>query len=375
MSRPSLSGAALRCGFLILALVSPFTASTAHATKYAGEFLKVPIGARAIGMGAAFTAVADDATAPYWNPAGMIYLPYKEVIPQHAEQFGKLVNHDYLGAVMPLGGGASKQSAIGIGIVRLAVDDIPVTPRPGDLQPGQFIDDGVDGIPNTLDFGEGDGKWEPGERILDINLYRASSSDMALLLSYARHNGPHWAFGGNVKFVRQSIPDTIPGDHVTSFGAGLDAGMLFMPTDAVTIGAVVHDVTTTFLSWSNGTHEKINPTIATGAAFNFYPADKHALTWAVDAGWGFERSADSEITMGRVTIDLRTGLEYWYKNTFALRSGINVKDLTFGAGVRYKHIGVDYAADLHRFFASGQKDFPQDTDLDTTHLVSASFSW
>ena len=49
----------------------------AHATKYAGEFLKIPVGARAIGMGGAFVAVTDDATAPYWNPAGGVYLPYR----------------------------------------------------------------------------------------------------------------------------------------------------------------------------------------------------------------------------------------------------------------------------------------------------------
>jgi hypothetical protein len=30
-----------------------------------------PIGVRAAGMGGAFTAVADDGTAPFWNPAGL----------------------------------------------------------------------------------------------------------------------------------------------------------------------------------------------------------------------------------------------------------------------------------------------------------------
>src|SRR6185503_10252364 len=82
----------------------------AHATKYAGEFMKSPVGARAVGMGGAFTAVADDATAPWWNPAGMVYLPYREVIPQHSEKFGKLVNHDFLGLVVPLGGAKTKES-------------------------------------------------------------------------------------------------------------------------------------------------------------------------------------------------------------------------------------------------------------------------
>src|SRR5436309_7220574 len=106
MSCPTRPRAALRRpSFVALVAVGCLLlAPAAHATKYAGEFLKVPVGARAVGMGGAFTAVADDATAPWWNPAGMIYLPYREVIPQHAEQFGKLVNQDFLGVVLPLGG-------------------------------------------------------------------------------------------------------------------------------------------------------------------------------------------------------------------------------------------------------------------------------
>src|SRR5580765_5752550 len=113
------------------ALASLAVSTEAHATKYAGEFLKIPVGARAIGMGGAFTAISDDATSPYWNPAGMIYLPYREVIFQHSERFGSLLNHDYLGGVLPLGGGKGRQGALGISIIRLATDDIPVTLRAG----------------------------------------------------------------------------------------------------------------------------------------------------------------------------------------------------------------------------------------------------
>ena len=113
----------------------------------------------------------------------------------------------------------------------------------------------------TDDPGNLDGMWQPGERLFDLALYQASSSDMALLLSYARHHGQHWAFGGNLKFVRQSIPDTIPGEHVTSFGAGLDAGLVYMPSDAITIGVMARDLTTTYLSWSNGSREIVAPTL------------------------------------------------------------------------------------------------------------------
>jgi len=217
-----------------------------------------------------------------------------------------------------------------------------------------------------------------GERlhIPQSEIFLASSSDLALFTSFARQNGAHWAYGGTVKFVRQSIPDTLQGKHVTSFGAGLDAGLLYMPTDAVTLSAVARDFTTTYLAWSNGSRETVSPTLDTGMALNFYPADRHALTWALDLGWEFEnRRLDAEVKMGKATADVRTGIEYWYNNTFALRTGANGKDLAFGAGVRYKQIGVDYAANLHRFLASDDKSFPNDQNLDTTHLVSASYSW
>ena len=356
-----------------------FLAPPAHATKYAGEFLKIPMGARAIGMGGAFTAVCDDASAAWWNPAGMVFLPYREVMIQHAEQFGSLENHDVLTGVFPLGGEKGHQAALGVSLVRVAVDDIPITPRPGSLRPGiDFLDYGIDNDPTTPDYGQGDGIWEPGERLLLTadNLYMASSSQMVGTISYAKHHGTRWTFGGNLKFARQSLPDTIPGEHVTSFGAGLDAGVIYMPTDAITIGAMMRDLTTTYLAWSNGTRETVIPSLTTGSGFNFYPAEHHAMTWGVDIAWGFEnRALDSQVHVGSVTLDFRTGLEYWYRNTLALRTGVNGKDLTFGAGLRYKQLGFDYAASLNRFFAANDKSSPNDQNLDATQLVSLAYSW
>jgi hypothetical protein len=40
--------------------------------KYAGEFLSIGIGGRALGMGSAAVALASDVTAGYWNPAGLV---------------------------------------------------------------------------------------------------------------------------------------------------------------------------------------------------------------------------------------------------------------------------------------------------------------
>jgi hypothetical protein len=107
----------------------------------------------------------------------------------------------------------------------------------------------------------------------------------------------------------------------TSFGAGLDAGVLYMPTDAVTIGATLRDLTTTYLAWSNGSREHIDPWLDTGVSFNFYPAPRHAITAAMDLGWNFEnRKLDSELQFCSVTADIRTGISTGI-STVALRTG------------------------------------------------------
>jgi hypothetical protein len=364
---------------LLAALLALTVALPAGATKYAGEFMKIPVGARAVGMGGAFSALADDATSPFWNPAGLVYLPYREAFLQHAEQFGSLVNHDFGAVVFPLGSTDDRRSAFGLSLTRVGVDGIPVTPRPGGLVPDRdFKDYGRDNDQSTSDPGQSNGVWDPGERLLltSDDLFFASSSDLALQVSYARQRGHHLAWGAAVKFVRQSLPDTLFGEHVTSFGAGLDAGMVYMPNDAITLSTVIHDATTTYLTWSNGTRESVWPSIVMGCGINFFPAPHHALTWGTDLSWDLEgRDLDSQLHLGGLNADLRAGLEYWYRSTLALRSGVSGKDLAFGAGVRYRHFGVDYAASLNRFFAADDPAFPEDRGLDATHLVSASFSW
>jgi len=46
----------------------------------AAEFLTIPVGARGIGMGSAYSAVCDDITSIWWNPAGLGFLEGREVM-------------------------------------------------------------------------------------------------------------------------------------------------------------------------------------------------------------------------------------------------------------------------------------------------------
>ena len=76
------------------------------AEKYAGDFLTLGVGARPLGMGGSFAAIADDSTAAYWNPAGLGRLRHSEAAFMHSS-LGKLDSYDFVNYVHPIGGAAS----------------------------------------------------------------------------------------------------------------------------------------------------------------------------------------------------------------------------------------------------------------------------
>ena len=62
-----------RIFFLSLLCVIPSVLTASNDVGgQAGTFLRYGVGGRALGMGGAFVAVADDASGIYWNPAGLV---------------------------------------------------------------------------------------------------------------------------------------------------------------------------------------------------------------------------------------------------------------------------------------------------------------
>jgi hypothetical protein len=333
-------------------LLLVFFATPCKADKYAGEFLKLGVGARALGMGEAFVALADDASATYWNPAGLVAMSQRQVLFMHAEQFGDALNHDFISFAMAL----EDQGTIAVSVIRLGADDIPVT---SEIRPDPEEDVGLDGIPGTGDEGEDNGKFDPGEpfilRLHQDEILWKSAAEYAVVFSYANRIGEKVSLGGNFKLLTQRFLGL-----ASSFGVGIDIGLLYQATEDLTLGLKVADPTTTKLFWDTGARETIRPTLTPGLQYTReIPALRGSLTAAFDARITFEGNDGSQFESDSAGADLRPGLEYWFKRTIAGRVGASGDRVTAGFGIRYGGFGADYAFVGHE-------------ELDNSHRVSLS---
>ncbi|MBM3307452.1 MAG: PorV/PorQ family protein [Candidatus Eisenbacteria bacterium] len=314
-------------GACVVALVMLPIPPAAGANKYAGEFLTHGVGARALGMGSAFVAVADDATAGYWNPAGVADVEGRSVQLMHSETFGDVVNYDTGAYAQPLGNGA----AFAVTVIRLAIDDIPFTDFETD-------EDRIIYDPSRI-------TWE-------------SDSESALLVTYARRSSDRMRVGGNLKVIRKSV-----GDH-SCYGVGFDVGAKYDIRRDTTVGVNLQDVTTTFLSWNTGEREHIMPTAKIGAAYSRDVASMDGrFVIAADADFRFEnRALADQYHVGPVSADTHYGIEFVYREMVGVRAGLAIGQLTAGAGLALGGFAVEYAFGRHEH-------------LDSSHRVSATYGF
>ena len=301
---------------LICAILLPWTAAPSHgASAYAGEFLAVGAGARGLSLGSACVALADAATAGYWNSAFLAASPERRAHFTHGERFGGLVQQDYLAFVTP----GPFFDGLGISLLRLGVDGIRFTELPDPASPL-----GPDNRPYVSST--------------------ESAADYALYLSAGRRLGGRLDVGASAKLIHRSVA------HLTAYGAGLDLGLRFRPAPSLTLAANIRDLTTTPILW-DGSTDRIQPSILLGAAYRRAVAGGQA-----SVAVGSRAGGDAEDEAG--TAPVQAGIEY-DAGRLALRAGFEELRQTFGLGLEItRRLQVDLA-------------YLQHDDLEGTYLLSA----
>ncbi|MFI5170782.1 MAG: hypothetical protein ACHQFW_00240 [Chitinophagales bacterium] len=289
---------------IVLSVLQGFGQSSAP--KYSNEFLSIGVSSRALGMSNSVCASVSDVTGGYWNPASLTLIkPDIQLGIMHSEYFAGIAKYEYGSIAIPL---REKNAAVGISLIRFAVDDIP----------------------NTLFLIEPDGS------INYDNITSFSVADYAFLGSYAtKLKWKELRIGGNVKIVHRNA-----GSFATAWGFGLDGGAQ-LDIKNWKFGATFRDITSTFNAWSfSFTEEEKNVLLATGnavpensleittpklilgAAYQFKLGENFGLLTEINTDITTDGRRNVLISADPLSVDPHIGLEADYKKFIFLRGGV-----------------------------------------------------
>lgn len=247
-------------------------------------FLKQGVGARQLGMGNAGTAVCDDASAIFFNPAGLAYLKNVELASMHSEAYDFDIKYDYISLILPIVRGR----VLGVSGAVLKTDQIPIT---------------KDKIPNIVNYVE--------------------DKEQVVMVSYGHRISRHAALGLTLKDIKQYLY------FKEATGNELDVGILYTPSKTVSLGLNLQDVLPSELKWSTGVSDVIPLTIRGGIAFKI-------------PDWGSIIAIDADKVEGR-KIKINGGWEYQFNEAFIGRLGVNDGQGTIGFSLLKYNWRFDYA--------------------------------
>ena len=346
--------------FAFLLLASGTEKAQAQPGKAAVQFLRIAPDSRAAGMGNSGVALADNANAIFWNPAGLAYQSDTQLGLTHANwlpEFNAGLFYEYL-----------------VGTYHM----------PG---VGTF-----GGHVTFLNLGESERRTGPGQDGL-IGEFR--SYDLAVGASYGRKLTEQFAVGTGLRMIYSNLaPETESVDSGTAFTFAFDLSGLYR-TQPFALGGSDGTFSAGFnlanmgpnITYSRAEEplpmnlrfgtaltidfdefnsltitNDLNKTLVNvderleigGSGDTTIVSDPDPFYQALFSSWGSTSgitgpNGEAETLSVLQQFTVGTGLEYWYNDLFALRTGYfyenpnngNRQFLTFGSGLRYNIIGVD----------------------------------
>ncbi len=308
-------------------------ASATPESRAAVLFLLIEPGARASGMGESYVAIADDATASYFNPAALagqtdrkLNLTRQEWLPGLADD----LSYEFLAYSQPVEGW-------------------------GNI--------GVSGT--LLNLGEQTRTGERGEILGSFSSY-----DLALSGAYGADISGNLSAGIGLKFIRSNLADQGAGIERgsgigNSFAA--DLGLLWRATSSLSLGAALRNLGPNIAYIDASQADPLPQHLVLGVAYEIMETEYHDMLLSIDVykpliddgnfvtnlvtAW-----ADESMSNEFKEMDLHAGGEYRYglsaikgQSFLALRAGYSfdhdgdLKTPTFGLGLKYNVFQVDVA--------------------------------
>lgn len=325
--------------FITLAIITALlgTGSRAFAVAESGvPSLTIPPGARPNGMGEAFAAVADDATASWWNVGGLAFMKNRNLAFMHSQLVPDLatdVYYEFLGYSSPAGN-------VGVWAVNLIY-----------LTYGESIATDPAGTP----------------------LGTFTSWEGTLTGSFSMQLADNLGAGISMKFIRVDYaPEEFTQDNVEGSGTSfaVDVGTLWkMPKQRLNVGLSVNNAGPNIAFIDREQSDPLPFTARLGTAWTPIADEVSNLLVTLDVEQSLVWLIDSEVDTRRSEI-WHGGAEYRYVNLLAGRIGYvydkdgDFSDFTYGLGFIYKDkLSLDYA------------NVPQAQTLERVHRWSLYFTF
>ena len=257
---------------LIIALLFP---AAAMAT-----FNNIGVGARPLGLGGAFVALADDSNAANYNAAGLGYIDKIHLGATHAQRFNGLITYNSVGGIIPFGRAGSIGASLG------------------------FLTE-------------------------DSEIYREQTGH----ISYGNALFKQLAIGANLKLFGTSFDESNefvaenPYFVQTSSSAvSFDVGVIAKPFQSLSLGASVENLLPADMSISEAHTDSVPLNVRAGLAYRLASISEMSAQGAAVSNLLRGSLVTLEVASRNSEIYIRTGGEVWLNKSIAVRGGYGVKN-------------------------------------------------